>query len=400
MGAEFITMDVDIHEHFARQLLQSKGFSAIMGDYFETDGNSTGWDGLKRLETYDTATRLQCDLIRMRQVASSDEDNISLRRFHQKLASLRTVRPPLIAYNLGRSGRASMCFNTILTSVTHPALRGNAFDRHQALLTLQEVSRMTFDLGILDPQYFCIFGASVNYSLSPAMHNAGYQASGLPHEYRFRQSSNIHDLDTLQNDPSFGGAGITLPFKIEVLKHVNSMSTETLAPKQGGNGQSDEIFGWHAENTDWIGITTCVRQNLSPANIIRPWTSGLVLGAGGMARAAIYALIRLDVPNIFICNRTVSNAENLAAHFTDVAARYRNTQRSPNARNVNHRILVIKSMQDPWPKDFHQPTIIVSCVPAHSIGGSPAANLTLPTAWLQSTNGGVIIEVKLIPALF
>lgn len=413
MGAEFITMDINIDEQYARQLLHAKGSSAIMGDYLEIEQSQTKWDDQNRIDTYQRATQLRCDIVRMRQFATSDEDNIALRRFYQKLSTLQASRIPLIAYNLGRLGRASMCSNTTLTSVTHAALRANIFDKQQALLTLQEASRMTFDLGLLDPQYFCIFGASVLYSLSPAMHNAAYQATGLPHEYRFRQSSNIHDLDALQNDPSFGGAAITLPFKIEVLKHVNSMSPEaqaigaanTIIPirgassemKQRQNNQSDDTLGWHAENTDWIGITTCVRQNLSPANIIRPWTSGLVLGAGGMARAAIYALIRLDVPNIFICNRTVENAEKLAAHFTEVAASYRNTQRSPNARNVNHRIMVIKSMQDPWPKVFHQPTIIVSCVPAHSIGGSPAANLTVPIAWMQSTNGGVVIELAYKP---
>jgi 3-dehydroquinate dehydratase type I len=406
MGAEFITVDIDIDEQLVRQLLEAKGASAIIGDHFAVDEGQTSWDISSRLERYQKAMQLHCDIVRMRQIARSGEENIGVRQFYRKLASLQVNGPPLIAYNLGRLGRASMCFNTTLTSVTHPTLRGSIFDRHQALLTLQEASRMNFDLGLLDPQYFCIFGASVLYSLSPAMHNAGYQASGLSHEYSFRQSSNIQDLDALQSDPSFGGAAITFPFKIEVLKQVNSMSADaqaigaanTIIPirtcERKDHKQVNELLGWHAENTDWIGITTCIRQNLSPANTIRPWTSGLVLGAGGMARAAIYALIRLDVPNIFICNRTVSNAEKLANHFTEVASSYRNTQRSPNARNVSHRIMVVKSLQDLWPKEFHQPTIIVSCVPAHSIGGSPAANLSLPIQWLQSTNGGVVIEVS------
>jgi 3-dehydroquinate dehydratase type I len=407
MGAEFVTLDTEIDQQSARQLFSAKGSCAIIGDHFESSESKRGWDDPNRLQKYHTAAQLGCDIVRLRQFASSAEDNIAVQKFRQHLSSQQSSWPPLIAYNLGRLGRASMCTNTILTSVTHLVLRGSVLDRHQALLTLPEITKMTYDLGLLDPQYFCIFGASVLYSLSPALHNAGYRSLGLPHEYTFRQSSAIHDIDALQSDPSFGGAAIALPYKMEVLNHVNSMSEEasaigaanTIIPIRASSTETikahtAELKGWHAENTDWIGITTCIRQNLSPANIIRPWTSGLVLGAGGMARAAIYALIRLDVPNIFICNRTVSKAEQLAVHFTKVAVSYRNTQRSPNARNVKHRIQVIKSFQEPWPKDFQQPTILVSCVPAHSIGGSPAANLTVPILWLQSTNGGVVLEVS------
>jgi len=57
--------------------------------------------------------------------------------------------------------------------------------------------------------------------------------------------------------------------------------------------------------------------------------------------------------------------------------------------------MVLNSMKDEWPAEYEQPTIVVSCVPAHSISGALAANMTLPIEWLQSVNGGVIIEVCL-----
>jgi len=113
-----------------------------------------------------------------------------------------------------------------------------------------------------------------------------------------------------------------------------------------------------------------------------------------MVRAAIYALIRLGVPNVFVCNRTVSNAENLAAHFTELVSNFRDSARSSGISNVNHRVSVIKSTKDAWPANFDQPTMIISCVPAHIISGSPAANITLPVSWLQSVNGGVVIEAS------
>jgi 3-dehydroquinate dehydratase type I len=407
LGAEFVTVDIDFDERSIRQVLDAKGSTAIIGDHFDIN-LSQGWDDPRRSERYHKATELHCDIVRMRQFASSDEDNIAVQQFSRKLNSLQVGRLPLIAYNLGRLGRVSMCYNTILTAVTHPILRGrNSLKTNHALFTMQEASRVTYDLGLLDPLHFCIFGASIFYSLSPAMHNAAYKATGLPHEYKARQSSNIQDLDVLLRDPCFGGAAVSLPFKIDILKRMNSISAEaqaigavnTIIPVRSSTDdrtkiRADRIVGWHGDNTDWIGITTCVRQNLSPANIIRPWTSSLVLGAGGMARAAIYALIRLGVPNIFVCNRTVSNAENLATHFTEVGSNFRSTMRSSGTSNVKCRVSVIKSMKDPWPADVDQPTIIISCVPAHSITGLPAANITLPVSWLQSVNGGVVIEAS------
>ncbi|KAH8712042.1 type I 3-dehydroquinase-domain-containing protein [Phaeosphaeriaceae sp. PMI808] len=392
LGAEFVTVDIDSTEQSVRQVIDAKGSTAIIGDHFDIDLNQQGWNGPRRSERYQRATELLCDIVRMRQFATSIEDNITVREFSRRLTSPRLGRSPLIAYNVGRLGRVSMCLNTILTG---------------------EASKLTHDLGVLDPLHFCIFGASVFYSLSPAMHNAAYRVTGLPHEYKVRESSNIQDLDALLHEPSFGGASVSLPFKMDIIKRMDSVSAEgqaigavnTIIPVRRSAGdrsknqksRPDQMVGWHGDNTDWIGITTCVKRNLSPANVIQPWTTGLVLGAGGMARAAIYALIRLGVPNIFVCNRTVSRAEDLAAYFAEMVLGLKSTLHPSGSRNVKHRLSVIESIKDPWPADFNHPTIIVSCIPAHSINGLPAANITLPVPWLQSFNGGVVIELAYRP---
>lgn len=414
-AAEFVTVDIDFSDAAINRFCKSKGLTRVIANSFS---HETFQNENLIHERYKKALLLPCEIIRIVQFASCDEDNLAIRKLH-KLNSQKSKgqRRHLIAYNFGRLGRASMCSNLIMTSVTHPLLRERAGVDERALLTMAEVSRITYDLGMLDPMHFCVIGASVHYSLSPAMHHAAYTACGLPHTFKIRQSSNLKELDNLFKDPTFGGAAISLPFKIETTKVLTSSSPEAEAigaintiipirdPTGGDESRSNPrilrsragpIVGWHGDNTDWIGLTTCITRNLTPANMIRPWTSSLVIGAGGMARAAVYALIRLEVPNIFIHNRTVANAEKIVAHFNKFAASIRSSGLATGRKRVTYQIRVLESTNDSWPIGFEQPTIIISCIPAHSIGGNPPADITLPQSWLKSVNGGVFVEVSLL----
>jgi shikimate 5-dehydrogenase len=63
------------------------------------------------------------------------------------------------------------------------------------------------------------------------------------------------------------------------------------------------------DNTDWLGILKCVnRKSFKPQ-------TGIVIGAGGAARAAVFAMQHLCVPNVVVINRTRTKAEKLATQF-------------------------------------------------------------------------------------
>jgi len=276
---------------------------------------------------------------------------------------------------------------------------------------------------VYDPMRMNIIGSNTGYSLSPAMHNAAYKACGMPHTYSIHQALSLNELHKLVEDPQYGGSSVTLPFKVEVIALTHSLSSHartigainTLIPVRNlrpdgsipdelslfrERNRAGPVKALYGENTDWIGVKACLRRGLSPANAVGPRTSAIVIGAGGMARAAIYALIQMGVPHILIHNRTMTRAEELADHYRRVIARSVEPNPGPSSTLVlsspqdTHTVFhVLQSRDDEWPERFRQPTIVVSCVLTHAIGDSPPSDFTMPQAWMKSPTGGVVLEV-------
>ncbi|KAF7126229.1 hypothetical protein CNMCM5793_002724 [Aspergillus hiratsukae] len=415
LAPEYLTVDLSYSDDILSQIISSKGTSKVIGHFAWSHPCARGWEDAEPLAMYERARRLGCDVVRLTQSATTMEDNFAVERFRHHVRGL-PWQLPLIAFNTTPLGRMSSCFNPILTSVTPPPLLPDIQSKSLPCITLREAQEALYASFALDPMQFFVFGANVTYSLSPAMHNAAFKACGIPHKYSIYQSPSLRGLNELVENPYFGGTSVSLPYKTEVIPLLHSMSpharaigaVNTLIPIRNFPDGADTAIesslyleksragptkALHGDNTDWIGIGNCFRRGLSPANAIRPSSTGLVIGAGGMARAAVYSMIHLGVQNIFVYNRTMANAEKLAHHY--------NRQNllahgwgGPNSRSKVH---VLQTLQDNWPTDYKPPTVICSCIPAHSIGGVPAPNFQLPSQWLGSPTGGVVVELAYKP---
>ncbi|RAQ68269.1 hypothetical protein AFCA_010632 [Aspergillus flavus] len=416
LAPDFITVDLSYDDGVLSQIIAAKGSSKVIGHFASVQYVEQGWDGPVYLELYERAKRLGCDIVRLTQPASSMDDNHAVQRFRHRIQALPGPQLPLIAYNSGSLGRLSCCFNPILTPVINEALLPETQTKNLPCLTLREAQEALYASFALDPMQFFVFGANVTYSLSPAMHNAAYKACGMPHVYSLHQSPSLRGLNELVANPNFGGTSVSLPYKTEAIPLLHSMSpharaigaVNTLIPirdledsalvSKGSSlylekSRAGPIKGLHGDNTDWIGICNCLRRGLSPANAIRPSSTGLVIGSGGMARAAVYSMIHLGVQNIFVWNRTFASAEKLAYHYN----RQNLPTHSNNAPTTHSTVHVLRSLQDTWPANYNPPTVICSCIPAHSIGGQPAPNFRIPSQWLGSPTGGVVVELAYKP---
>ncbi|KAK9380003.1 shikimate [Kockiozyma suomiensis] len=165
---------------------------------------------------------------------------------------------------------------------------------------------------------FHIFGSGISYSISPIIHNSGFQYHNLPYSYDIRESPSIDDVADLISASNFGGASVTMPHKLHAHKFCDKQSGTAIAIGaintlivSNENGKR-QILG---DNTDWSGLYSIL---LSYADKHEEPEIGLVIGAGGASRAALYSMYRAGVKRIYLANRTLSSAESIKDSFKNL----------------------------------------------------------------------------------
>ncbi|RDW58299.1 hypothetical protein BP5796_12229 [Coleophoma crateriformis] len=201
------------------------------------------------------------------------------------------------------------------------------------------------------------------------------------------QTSSLHGLCRLSQHNSFGGASISQPFRVRIFADLQAMSND--ATKIGAVDTILPIGAFPSsvapkDSGDFLADQARQRGRTGP-------TTGLVIGAGGMARA-IFALIQLGCRKVYIFNRSTERAQKVADHFNG------QVEMSLEAADGSS-VEVVNSAADPWPSSWQLPTIIISAIPAHTIKDQQAANLTLPAQWLTRPTGDMVVELAYMPLI-
>ncbi|WP_323760781.1 shikimate dehydrogenase [Maricaulis sp.] len=110
------------------------------------------------------------------------------------------------------------------------------------------------------------------------------------------------------------GLNVTLPHKEAALELAQTASGPARAVG-AANLLTFTPSGIHADNTDIAGFLYA----LAPANVEFSQARALVFGAGGAARAMLYALLTVGVTDIAICNRNITRAQGLARDIVPAA---------------------------------------------------------------------------------
>ncbi len=160
-----------------------------------------------------------------------------------------------------------------------------------------------------DTRVVGVFGWPVEHSLSPAMHNAAFNALGLPYLYiPFPvRPEDIGPAIRSLNVLGVIGVNLTIPHKESVLPFLDSVTTE--AKNVGA------VNTVHCVDGKLLGDNTDGRGFIKPLEELGFESAGkrvLVLGAGGAARSVVFRLAT-EGAHVTITNRTRERAEKLAA---------------------------------------------------------------------------------------
>jgi 3-dehydroquinate dehydratase / shikimate dehydrogenase len=155
-------------------------------------------------------------------------------------------------------------------------------------------------------QVFGVIGDPIAHSLSPLLHNTAFAKLRINAVYLPFLVQDLRDF--LKAVPDFGlrGFSVTLPHKQNILRHVqdcDALSGEIGAVNTVVVRRDGSLYGC---NTDYVGVLRALEKKLS-----LPKSRVLILGAGGSARAAAFALARAGAA-VAICARRDAAARELA----------------------------------------------------------------------------------------
>ncbi|AWB81818.1 shikimate dehydrogenase [Corynebacterium yudongzhengii] len=146
-----------------------------------------------------------------------------------------------------------------------------------------------------------VLGNPVEHSRSPIMHNAGYAALGLNDWEYTRITTDAEDVARIvgEADESYAGFSVTMPGKFAALEVADSLS-ERAELIGAANTLVRTGAGWHADNTDCVGVLGALGELFDGATV----AAAVLLGSGGTARPALWALAKIGVSEVTVVNRS------------------------------------------------------------------------------------------------
>lgn len=230
-------------------------------------------------------------------------DNLPIRRL---LKASRQRSPRCVALAMGASGIPSRLLGPLWGSPFTYA--GVENDQKVASGQLpSEVMRSVYRVDRLDhrTQWFGVVGSYASFSLSPAMQNAAFQAKHQNAVFLPCETDRLTDFLNFARELEFQGFAVTMPYKRAILRALDWV--DPLAHRIGAcNTVAVQRGKWMGWNTDAAAVAEVLTKRLRLAG-----GRILVLGAGGAARAAAYAL-RAEGAEVIIAARREESAQRLA----------------------------------------------------------------------------------------
>ena len=164
----------------------------------------------------------------------------------------------------------------------------------------------------------CIIGCPVEHSLSPRLHRywlKQYKKTGQYTKRAVEPQDFEQAILSLAKD-GYAGCNLTIPHKTVAIKFMDDLS-----PRASAIGAVNTVVvmndgGLLGDNTDAFGYIEGLTHQ------IPEWREHVqrvaVIGAGGAARAIVYGLIKENIEQVCVFNRTLANAKDVVEGFADI----------------------------------------------------------------------------------
>jgi len=252
---------------------------------------------------YRRLMRLPVEAVKIATHARRLRDNLAIRRL---LQNHRRQQPKLLALAMGDSGIPAR----LLALMWGSAFTYAAVPQHAPASPGQvpaEVMRSVYRVEELDSRthIYGVLGSHASLSLSPAMQNAAFRAKHVRAVFLPCQTEQLADFLAFAREMELQGCAVTMPFKRAILRALDWV--DPLAQRIGAcNTVAVREGRWLGWNTDAAAVVEVLTKRLRLAG-----SRILIIGAGGAARAAAYA-VRAEGADVLITSRREAAARTLA----------------------------------------------------------------------------------------
>ncbi len=139
-------------------------------------------------------------------------------------------------------------------------------------------------VGASTPVY-AVVGRPIGHSVSPAMHNAAFAATGIDGVYLPCEAADFEDFLALADALGMAGASVTAPYKEDAARAAGQAGALNTLRRRAGDWPGDWPGGWDGTNTDVEGFLAPLAAEALEGR------RAAVVGAGGSARSVISGLL-------------------------------------------------------------------------------------------------------------
>lgn len=210
-----------------------------------------------------------------------------------------------------------------------------------------------------------LLGRNIQYSKSPEIHNDYYREHNIELQYRLFdiEENELSKFIASLSENNIIGFNVTIPYKQAILKYLSGViePADSIGAVNTVLRKEDKLIGF---NTDYLGFIGGLKEK----NVDVNGKSALIIGAGGAAKCAFWALKSMGAERIEILSRKPEQAK----------------QKFPYSdRTFNFEDYI----------DLKQYNIIVNCTPL----GGPNNLERLPVALDGLKKDTVVYDLNYIP---